>query len=391
MKKIILIIISILIICLGIFAFIPKNNFVMPEIPETTDNLLNIMDMDKYIQEINKQEILYSRNWQVNGDLLGKQVSKYIQNNNMTEIGIRTNMTKNSVEFISFDKKINNQKFYYTDEGKLVMYITSSNNNLDQIKYYFKDNKQISINKECEDESTYIIEDESELLKRANNIYNEYIIEKECKITSQQLTETIVNNDGIVIGNVTCNYPILSRNEQSKVIDKINKKIKQEAESRYNENIRILQNIGMSIASQNLVTDNMQEQIKPIEQYNYYIIENYEQKYLDYKTISYVINIKKYIGEQIEIERISKNYDLLTGKELELSDIHNLSQNELNEKLINKFQIKYDRQLYNDSVLSRNISKVKFYLTDDYVAFYFEKEVISNNMLEIQIKNNELK
>lgn len=399
MKKIVLIIISIIVIILGIFAFIPKDSFVQPNFTNTQDNLLYIMDIDKYILEIDNNEILYSRNWQANNEILGSLVSNYMNENNISEIGIRTNMTKNSVEFVCFADNVNTQKFYYNDEGNLIAYISKAKNNIDKTTHYFNGTKQINMNIEYENKNEYLIEDEASILDRANNIYKEYIVEEECKISIQNLSEVIVNEEGILIGNINFEYPILSKKEQNKVIDKINKKIKQETEKRYNDSVRTLQNIGKNIHVEEVFVEQINEsgetimvpQEPIIPEVNYYIKEYYEQKYLDYKTLSYIIKIEKYIGETVEIERIVKNYDLLTGKELELLDIHNLNQKEFNNKLINKFQYKYDRYLLNDTVLNRNINKIKFYLTEDYVVFYFDKGIVSNNIPEIQIKYIELK
>ena len=401
MKTKILICVSIIIIIFGIFVLIPKDYFVYPEEQSTEDNIFNIIDIENFIIETNQQEKLYSRNWQTDGEFLGEYVTEYMKENEISEIGIRANMTKNSVEFVSFDEKINNQKFYYTNEGNLVAYISISNKGKGSIAYYFSNNKQIKLKNEYDNTQQYPIEEADSILSRAENVYTQYIVEKECKVDIAKLEETIVTDDGITVGNIKCEYPVLTRNENNKVINKINGNIKQDAVKRYNEDVKILKTIGHGIQKYEEVAIENENGEVIIEKreiqnlvYNYYIKETYLQKYLDYKTISYLIEIEKNVGEGIEKTIISKNYDLLTGKELTIYDIYcGKSKEDLNRKLINRFEVKYDKYILNNTVVTKNIGKVKFYLTNDNVVFYFDKLVITNeniSMPEIQMTYKEL-
>lgn len=381
MKKIIITSILVIIILLGVYSFIPKNNFVMHQAEDIKDSLFGIIDIDNYINQIDNEEIIYSNNWNVESKILGNIVNTYMVENDIDKINTRVNITKNSFELIIFDEKVNNQKFYFTEEGKLVAFISTSNENKGKAIHYFIDDEQVRVEIEYENAEEYYVEDSKEIMQRAKYIYNEYINKKDCSIELNSFEQEIRNKQDNIIGQIYNEYPVLCNNDENNSINEINRKIKQEAIERYNSNGNELR----------AITNNIVIEEGALAECNYYIKETYIQKYLDYKTLSYIIQIEKCLGEQIETTRIVKNYDLMTGEELVLEDICQKDIKEFNNRLINKFQYEYDRQIYNNSSLEKNIEKVKFYLTNDYVVFYFDKGIVSKNIIETEVRYKDLK
>lgn len=187
-KRLILVTIIIMIgIALTIFCKNIKQNRI--EESNKTQNKIeennNLIDKNK-IEEINsivnsfepiKFEETHSQ--ELNELFLGKEVKEYLETFELTEVSVNVSKNINNlgmeIVIIPAPDFLNNQYFYYNNEGKLIFYKNESVGVGGSIIYYFNNERLIKKENKIEENIEVEFEDESDILFKAYNLYDRYI------------------------------------------------------------------------------------------------------------------------------------------------------------------------------------------------------------------------
>ena len=82
------------------------------------------------------------------------------------------------VEIIFASDFLDNQIFIFDDAGSLVLYKTVSNTVGGEVRYYFKNNKNIAVEFDYDEKAANenaVTEDANEILKRSKLVYETYL------------------------------------------------------------------------------------------------------------------------------------------------------------------------------------------------------------------------
>lgn len=109
-------------------------------------------------------------------DILGDMYGDFWDIFETDKLSASVRRTENAVFIIPTPDLLNSQEFYYYDDNTLAAYVIDFVGVGGQAKYYFNDNKLIDIVVEVEEEITIDHESEEEILKRAEKIFEKYLL-----------------------------------------------------------------------------------------------------------------------------------------------------------------------------------------------------------------------
>lgn len=215
-KKIIIIlsVISILLLALGSMFLIDKNrmdnnkpvifstwgyDYAPPEENSYMNNDLEVkFDLSGYVKDVQKyiSKSGESKTFDIilTEDIYGKEVTEFKESLEIEEVfGSIMTDEENFVTIIPMPDFLDNQSYYFQDE-KLVAYRKDFMGIGGSVTYYFKDDKIVFIDEtKIEEEMVFASEKEEDILERANNVYERFLIYKYIDISGdEKITEITV-------------------------------------------------------------------------------------------------------------------------------------------------------------------------------------------------------
>lgn len=132
--------------------------------------------IDFQIANINSQEIINTFSDSLSSDMLSDLDKEFLVSFGQNELPVTINIKENFVEIIPTSDFLENKIYYYNEVGELIYYESISNTIAGSVKYYFKNNENIYIMDNYEEVNENLkMEDASQILNRAVNIYNKYL------------------------------------------------------------------------------------------------------------------------------------------------------------------------------------------------------------------------
>ena len=263
--------------------------------------------------------------------------------------------------------------------------------------FYFRNKNNInsdSINQNFEQNiDEYFGKNENKSSNGKQNVDNSENKNPETKnITIQKLTHYEQFNDNLKI-KIEVEYPVISNENHSDFIDKINKENKLEAEKKFNRC-----KLNLKQAAEDMIGyGNHYPNHYPNTVLYYY--ESCEITRND-NIISMIIRGEWYAGGVVDRLLKTKNYDLKNSKELKLTDILNGSKENI-VKMISEKTEEYlgnDRELYSVYFQEHDLKDYKFHIenknSQDVLVIDFSKYEISDGAAgapSIEIPFSEIK
>lgn len=380
MKRILIISISILFLILSV-VLVKKYTNGKKEIDSennisvvTQEYIIN--QLKEYKENIDNQKIEYKGTMEVGTDILGSEIDEYIKYFDTDKITVDIEISKDLIILIPYPDSLETQKIYYKD-GKLVIFEYISNTVGGKVTYYFEKEQLIKCEINYEEDIEYIQLDPDKLAKRANKIYNDVFLtfDKTHEVKTEKLEDSIVDNNNVTVFKKVYEYPVIVGNGE--IIAKINKEIKQDIESRFN-NIYVdeVDNQGIIEAYYDYVNTFMNGNTEvPFEDKL-----GFEVKYnknniisISYKSISFTG------GAHPNAFSEGITYDLLIGKKIEAYeylDIEKEKMYDIVEKEMIKKYVENEEEYTNSARIKDNIEYIQYYLTEEGVYFFFTEYII---------------
>jgi hypothetical protein len=207
-------------------------------------------------------------------------------------------------------------------------------------------------------------------------------------ITIQKLTHYEQFDDKLLKIKIEVEYPVISNENHSNFIDKINKENKLEAEKEFNKCKLDLKQ----------TAESMMESGNPLDDTLYYVEECEITR--NNSIISMAIKGGWYAGGTHDVISKTKNYDLKNSKELTLKDVLNGSKKNIDKMITEKIK-KYlgnNHDLYNEYFQEHDLKDYKFHIenknSQDILIIDFSKYEVSDGAagaISIEIPFSEIK
>ena len=207
-------------------------------------------------------------------------------------------------------------------------------------------------------------------------------------ITIQKLTHYEQFDDKLLKIKIEVEYPVISNENHSNFIDKINKENKLEAEKEFNKCKLDLKQ----------TAESMMESGNPLDDTLYYVEECEITR--NNSIISMAIKGGWYAGGTHDVISKTKNYDLKNSKELTLKDVLNGSKKNIDKMITEKIK-KYlgnNHDLYNEYFQEYDLKDYKFHIenknSQDILIIDFSKYEVSDGAagaISIEIPFSEIK
>lgn len=180
------------------------------------------------------------------------------------------------------------------------------------------------------------------------------------------------NDNGAVIYNASVTYPVISSSDNNEVVNSMNEKFKSAAESFIKD-----EEIGedfITAKEDNLLTENSSYEFP-----GYYKAKTYSTQYNKNGIISFLRSIDMYMGGAHPGHNLwGETYDMATGNEMKITDVLKMSQEEVNNIIVEGFrkEAEKDQERYSGTSpeeVAKNVNEAKWYLTDDGIVFFFNE------------------
>lgn len=152
-----------------------SGEIVTPEL--SGEELLNKQkeDIKIKIDEIESGEIIKQTDADLDLSIAGKDGENLKEYFNVEKLHASVIVKRGKIEVIPYIDFLNNQIFYYDDNGNLIFYETVSNGVGGSSKYYFENEVLLDVEHNY-DEPTVVVENEKaeEIISRANSLYSTF-------------------------------------------------------------------------------------------------------------------------------------------------------------------------------------------------------------------------
>ncbi len=192
-------------------------------------------------------------------------------------------------------------------------------------------------------------------------------------ITSLTNNSDVTAEDGSVILKLASSYPAITEND-SEIVSNINKQFEEKSKE-FIEESKNGETAKNALAAYNAANGNT---FSPFT-----MQQSYEVTYNKNNILSVVNNYIEETGNDLpEYSKQAFTYDMKTGNMLAITDILNISEEEINNIVTENFTniINASPEAYYDdaaTTLSDNLEYLNYYLTDNGIVFYFQPYIIS--------------
>ena len=145
-----------------------------PSYPEVTID--PIEQIEEKVQEIESGEIVSTLREKLEPEVIGESARDFLNYFNQTDLSVTINLKKGMIEIIPDIDFLENQIFYFDEEGNLILYKSVSNTVEGVSEYYFDRKENIKLVNEYEEGVTPTNENITEILNRAEKLYEKYAI-----------------------------------------------------------------------------------------------------------------------------------------------------------------------------------------------------------------------
>jgi hypothetical protein len=192
-------------------------------------------------------------------------------------------------------------------------------------------------------------------------------------IDIKKLEKEMLDEEGEKFAEVIQEYPIISNLDNNEFINTINEKYKSEAEASFIE-LQKQFNEMLPYVKEQRESGYFGEDLFYSEEITISIPYNKDGIISIAESIYYFTG-----GAHPSLAQSSKTYDLKTGKELNITDILNISKEEVKQLVIEKFNEKINEapEMYFEGELEKNADNVEFYLAEGKLVLYFNEYIIS--------------
>ena len=140
----------------------------------------NISKINNIATEVMKGETKDSIETAIGEDVGGSSVKEFLTffSNEEEALPATVEVKNKMVEIIFASDFLDNQIFIFDDAGSLVLYKTVSNTVGGEVRYYFKNNKNIAVEFDYDEKAANenaVAEDTNEILKRSKLVYETYL------------------------------------------------------------------------------------------------------------------------------------------------------------------------------------------------------------------------
>ncbi len=135
-----------------------------------------IEEIDNMVQNIENNENQAILKENLAPEIIGAVARDFLTYFNQTSLAVTINVKPGKIEVIPDIDFLNNQVFYFDDNGNLILYESISNTVEGISKYYFNQNENIKIDNEYEEGVTPTNEDVTDILSRAKALFEKYSI-----------------------------------------------------------------------------------------------------------------------------------------------------------------------------------------------------------------------
>lgn len=133
-------------------------------------------EINEKVIEIESGEIIATLDSDLEPNVVGIDAKEYMDYFDVSTLKVSVNLKNGKIEIIPYNDFLNNQVFYYDENGKLILYEKVSTTVGGSSKYYFKNDVNISIEHNYDEPSLKITnEDSSDILFRARYMYTKFL------------------------------------------------------------------------------------------------------------------------------------------------------------------------------------------------------------------------
>lgn len=221
--------------------------------------------------------------------------------------------------------------------------------------------------------NTDIITTETTTIEETNNNNSEETPKNPYTITSLTNDSEVTSEDGAVILKLTSSYPAITENN-SEIVSNINKQFEEKSKE-------FIEEAKNGEPAKNALTAYKAANGNTFSPFT--MQQSYEVTYNKNNILSVVNNYLEETGNDLpEYSKQAFTYDMKTGNMLAITDILNISEEEINTIVTENFTniIKASPEAYYDdaiTTLSDNLEYLNYYLTENGIVFYFQPYIIS--------------
>lgn len=141
----------------------------------------NISKINNIATEVMKGEVKDSVEASIGEDIGGSTVKEFLtffSEEGIDALAATVEVRKDMVEIIFASDFLDNQIFIFDDAGNLMLYKAVSNGVGGEVRYYFKNNKNIAVEFDYDEKAANenaVTEDANEILKRSKLVYETYL------------------------------------------------------------------------------------------------------------------------------------------------------------------------------------------------------------------------
>lgn len=133
-------------------------------------------EINEKVIEIESGEIIATLDSDLEPNVVGIDAKEYMDYFDVSTLKVSVNLKNGKIEIIPYNDFLNNQVFYFDEDGKLILYEKVSTTVGGSSKYYFKNDVNISIEHNYDEPSLKITnEDSSDILFRARYMYTKFL------------------------------------------------------------------------------------------------------------------------------------------------------------------------------------------------------------------------
>jgi predicted small lipoprotein YifL len=215
------------------------------------------------------------------------------------------------------------------------------------------------------------------VIDEVNNQIEEVQNNNNYKIEIKRIEEIIPGENKDVDAKVSYEYPVIKNENNSEIINKINENFKNEAESAFTNQVNEFKNMVPEIREWKKLVGNDME---------YSSESRYKVEYNKNNIVSFSEDIYYFTGGVYpNIGKASRTINLETGKEMELKDIFTISDIEVYDIVLEKFNELADQEgiFFDKDIIKDQIKNVEFFLNEDGIVFFFNENIIGPHALGI--------
>lgn len=133
-------------------------------------------EIDAKVLEIESGETTNTLDSDLEPNVVGIEAKDYMDYFDVSTLKVSVNLKEGKIEIIPYNDFLNNQAFYFDEQGKLILYEKISTTVGGSSKYYFKNDVNISIEHNYDEPSLQITnEDSADILFRARYMYTKFL------------------------------------------------------------------------------------------------------------------------------------------------------------------------------------------------------------------------